>query len=192
MVIQSRKPRFLLGWVLLALVVFTAIVAFRHHTTDVTPALPVSEAAPTQPTAPARPIAGHRAPPPGPIEAIEAIEAHEARLQAAGEKTQQRWREGYATNPVDPAWAAATEKKVFDLLQSDTFAASGAKPRDLSIDCKSTMCQIKATFGSNAEAQDFSEYFSLYGAGLFAGGATSLQPNADGQFELAIIAAAHR
>lgn len=60
---------------------------------------------------------------------------------------------------VDPAWAGTHESKLGGIAGSDAISATGIKPRDSDISCKSRTCRIQADFASRSEAEDWALLF---------------------------------
>lgn len=62
----------------------------------------------------------------------------------------------YRAETVDAAWAPGKERELARISALEGVeAAQAVKPTSLDIDCRSTMCQVVATFANSGAAQDW-------------------------------------
>jgi hypothetical protein len=185
----ARAPRLWIGWVLVVTAVGLAIIAWRVRT-------PAGQAEPVQqspavvaasPAASVAPPSGSAAQRPGPSSAIETLRARAQAKAARAQSRQQYWVDGFAAQKIDPQWAGKQQQALLAMTRTGDFASDPAKPRDLAIDCKSSLCRLQASFASAAQAQDWTELVTLHSGGRFTGGATQISMRKDGTAGVMII-----
>jgi len=81
----------------------------------------------------------------------EMREEYAARTRELKERSAAR----FASEQVDPAWAPAKETELSTLADSPAYEQAGAKPRRLSVDCRSSMCRLDGEFESRGQAEDW-------------------------------------
>jgi len=88
--------------------------------------------------------------------------------------------EAFQREQVDPAWAPQKEVELNKIAAQPGFEASGAVPKDLRVECKSSMCRLDSSFASNGQAEDWILlYMSSVGSAM-PNAVVSRVPNPDG------------
>lgn len=202
---MSNKTRLLpqlwLGWLLVAAALALGIITLRnglstaaHSSAAIVDTSSTAEVSVDQPL-PQDSIAGvvrpHQAVSVEPQDPMAALRAVDQRRAAEASKNQRYWQEGFASQDVNPSWAAAKSREIQQLAASDDIKSAGAKPPvEMKVECRSSLCKVTAEFASNSDAQDWVEIFSLTSGKAFSGGATSVKTLPDGTAELTVITAA--
>ncbi len=65
----------------------------------------------------------------------------------------------FASEPVNPVWAAATERQLDRVAAQPAIQQNGATPKDMQIQCRSSMCRIQSDFGQGSQADDWTLMF---------------------------------
>lgn len=79
----------------------------------------------------------------------------DAQAQAASEAAMQKLDSSFKAQRVSPTWANQTELAVLDALGSKEAAQMGVQlPKDVSVECRSTLCKIQAKYADDAAAAD--------------------------------------
>lgn len=92
----------------------------------------------------------------------------------------------FATQRVDPIWSAKTEQGLQKLNDNPAFAQMGAQAKDLQIECKSSLCQIKGQFANDREARDWTQIYMTDVGNLASMGRVRFYPNPDGSTQVRI------
>jgi hypothetical protein len=108
----------------------------------------------------ARPVA---VPSLAPADAVkETRAAFAARREQAKQAMQQASRDAasaFAREPVDPAWSAATEHTLDQIAAAPAIQQNVPAPKDMQIECRSSMCRVKSDFGNSSQADDWTLLF---------------------------------
>lgn len=107
---------------------------------------------------------------------------HEARTKALREQSEQR----FASEQVDPAWAPQKTAELTNLTNDAGFEMADAKPQNLSIDCRSSMCRIDGQFESSGKAEDWILMYMSSVGGAMPNAVVSRSRNADGSTRVEI------
>lgn len=88
--------------------------------------------------------------------------------------------EAFQREQVDPAWAPQKEVELNKIAAQPGFETAGAVPKDLRVECKSSMCRLDSSFASNGQAEDWILlYMSSVGSSM-PNAVVSRVPNPDG------------
>jgi hypothetical protein len=150
--------------ILVALIAAVAIVLFvRSRGAEPAPAVATPE---TQADAAPPPVAtrsSSRPAPQSPLEASRLMRERNAKSRKEMHdtivRTQDTFSRRYASESVDPAWAAPKEAALDRLSMSETIEQAGAVPSNVTVDCKSSMCLVSADFPNRGDAD---AWFALY------------------------------
>jgi hypothetical protein len=116
-----------------------------------------------QPSPPGLPATISRTPLPGPMpteaEMMAQREASKREAQEVVEAGKSKLVGQYQSEKVDAQWAPAKEQRLQSLSITAEMTSLNAVPADMQVDCRSTVCQITATFPSRVAAED---WFTLY------------------------------
>ena len=112
----------------------------------------------------------------------EAREEHAARTRELKERSVAR----FASEKVDPAWAPAKETELSGLATNAAFEQAGAKPRSLSVDCRSSMCRLDGQFDSRSQAEDWVMMYMSSVGGAMPNSIVSRTQAADGSTRVEI------
>ena len=92
-------------------------------------------------------------------QAVAGIVAARATAQASKSRSNAQLRQAigqaYAAEPRDSAWAAAKEDELRKILAGAGMAAAGVAADDLTMQCKSTLCETTAKFSEPGAAEDW-------------------------------------
>jgi hypothetical protein len=97
-------------------------------------------------------------------------------------------RQQFAAQRVDPTWSAKTEQGLQKLTDNAAFAQMGSQPKDVQIDCKSSLCEIQGQFASDREARDWTQVYMTNVGGVVSMGRVRFYPNPDGTTQVRIYA----
>lgn len=75
------------------------------------------------------------------------------------DRTQAAFASRYGSEPVDASWATIKQAELTKLAVSDQISELGVEPKNMSVDCKTTMCRVTADFASMSAGDD---WFTLY------------------------------
>lgn len=90
----------------------------------------------------------------------------------------------FAGEAVDARWATAKESTILAASKGDQIVALGAQPRELDIDCRTTMCRVQADFPSESSAEDWFTLFSTTLGGEMPKVSFEFSVNPDGSARL--------
>ena len=107
---------------------------------------------------------------------------HEARTKALREQSEQR----FASEQVDPAWAPQKTAELTALADDAGFEVADAKPQNLSIDCRSSMCRIDGQFETAGKAEDWILMYMSGVGGAMPNAIVSRSHNPDGSTRVEI------
>lgn len=196
--------RFGLGWVLIAVVLVLGALTLRgggrpqnaattaSKPADTAASLASDTTAPAAAPAKVAPRKPQGASPQTPEELEEQLRAYDLARAKEAEANDRYWVEGFAAQRVNPAWAAPKERLIRDLVASEQFARVRSLPRDFRVECRTTLCQVTAKFASPTAAEDWAQFFMLYGGPDFSGGATMVKTQPDGSAHFRVISAARK
>lgn len=106
-------------------------------------------------------------------------ESRQAQIKRS-EEQRKKAAEAFARESVDPAWAPKKEVELNTIAEQQTFEEAGAIPKDMRIECKSSMCRLDGSFANNGQAEDWVlMYMSSVGSALPNAVVTRI-PNPDG------------
>jgi len=92
-------------------------------------------------------------------QAVEGIVAARAKAQASHSRSNAHLRQAvgqaYAAEQRDSAWAAAKEDELRKILAGAGMAAAGVTADDLTMQCRSTLCETTAKFSAPGAAEDW-------------------------------------
>lgn len=153
-----------------------------------------NEAAPVAAPMPASPPVARAARPAAPLrsrdeELVEQVaarqamrEEHAARMAELRERSAAR----YAGERVDAEWAPVKEVELSAIADRKDFAAAGAKPISLEIDCRSTMCRLDGQFSSRGQAEDWVMMYTASVGEAMPNSVVSRSRNPDGSTRVEI------
>jgi hypothetical protein len=122
----------------------------------------------------------------------QAMVAKRAEVQQRVDQTQAAFMSKYNTEPVDPAWAGGKEAALAQLATSPQMQEIGAEPKNLAVDCKSTMCKVTADFPSTSAGDDwFTLYMNSVGAQVPTASYKYVR-NPDGSYSINVYAVGRR
>jgi hypothetical protein len=106
-------------------------------------------------------------------------ESRQAQIKKSAEQ-RMKAAEAFQREPVDPAWAPKKEVELNSIAAQPAFETAGAVPKDMRVDCKSSMCRLDGSFTSNGQAEDWVLlYMSSVGSTL-PNAVVTRTPNPDG------------
>jgi hypothetical protein len=106
-------------------------------------------------------------------------ESRQAQIKKSAEQRKNA-AEAFQREPVDPAWAPKKEVELNSIAAQPAFETAGAVPKDMRIDCKSSMCRLDGSFTTNGQAEDWVLlYMSSVGSAL-PNAVVTRTPNPDG------------
>lgn len=199
MATNNRIPLIVLGGVL---AIMAAATIWKMRSTDSTTSVLVTDASsqgsslPSADMPPAARAAGVRLPmrPAEKSSTRSRQPTREQMLAHRKERTEKAARaydtapEPFASQPVEPAWSARTEQGLRKLADDAVFAQADAKPKDMQVECKSSMCEIKSQFASDREARDWTQIYMTNAASQVSLARVRFIPNADGSTQVRIYA----
>lgn len=163
-VAPNRLPWILLGAIVL---VIAAVMFIRSRQ----PAAPPIAAAPTD-TAVAAPVDGNRRPPSAGLSGADAAALRESvrdrtrqlaqkkqAVQAQVDQTQAQFSSRFKSERTDTAWAGAKASTLEGLRLSDQMRQMEIDPKNMNVDCKSTMCRITADFPNTSAGDDWATLY---------------------------------
>jgi hypothetical protein len=109
-------------------------------------------------------------------------EEQQARTEALREQSSQR----YASEQVDPAWAPGKISELNAVAADPSFAEAGATPRNLSVDCRSSMCRLEGDFADAGQAEDWIMLYNASVGGAMPSSVVSRTRNPDGSMRVEI------
>ena len=187
-----------LPWLLVAGLAVVAVVLLidrrARPTTD-----PASTAA-TDATAPATNDARPRArvqPSPAITRASmarigELSQKRRAEAAAKVDTTHRTLGQRYANEPIDPSWSAAKEQELVGLAKNDAMAQINANVSNLTVDCRSTMCDIQGDFPNVSMGDDWFSLFMLNVGAKLPSSSYKYDRNPDGTVRIHIYAVGRR
>jgi hypothetical protein len=162
---HRSKPS-LAPWLIVAAVVLAMVLVmlYRHRaqsgdTAQAPPEPSTIAAPPVQPRATAPRIPAGRAAAQAVAERRAVLARKRQEVQARVDRTQAAFANRYQNEAVDAGWANAKEAELTRLATSDTIRQAGVEVRNLSVDCRSSMCRITGEFDSIGDGDD---WFMLY------------------------------
>lgn len=182
----NRKTPLIVAAVVIAAVAIGTIVARRSGDT-------ASEQQPAQATQaqdPASPPATTRSAGASPSAALDRRarmqdsiarrqEARQAQIKKSAEQ-RKKAAEAFQREQVDPAWAPKKEVELNGIAAQPAFETAGAVPKDMRIECKSSMCRLDGSFAASGQAEDWVLlYMSSVGSAL-PNAIVTRTPNPDG------------
>jgi hypothetical protein len=106
-------------------------------------------------------------------------EARQAQIKRSAEQ-RKKAAEAFQREPVDPVWAPKKEVELNGIAAQPAFETAGAVPKDMRVDCKSSMCRLDGSFTTNGQAEDWVLlYMSSVGSAL-PNAIVTRTPNPDG------------
>lgn len=63
--------------------------------------------------------------------------------------------DAFQREKVDPAWASKKEGELNKIAAQPVFETAGAVPKEMRVDCKSSMCRLDGSFATNGQAEDW-------------------------------------
>lgn len=183
---MNRKIPFIVAAVVIAAVAIGTFVARKSG--DVAPVQPAQSQAPDPALPPTSTSArnagsGPRAALSGRARLEDAVarrrESRQAQIKRS-EEQRKKAAEAFARESVDPAWAPKKEVELNTIAEQPTFEEAGAIPKDMRIECKSSMCRLDGSFTNKGQAEDWVlMYMSSVGSALPNAVVTRI-PNPDG------------
>lgn len=93
-------------------------------------------------------------------------ESREATIRKSAEQRKQA-AEAFQREQVDPAWAPQKEGELNRIAAQPAFETAGVVPKDMRVDCRSSMCRLDGSFANNGQAEDWILiYMSSVGSAL--------------------------
>lgn len=117
-----------------------------------------------------------------PRDTLAAVVPSPATLQATARDLDARHRK----DPMDTAWSARAEAELSAVAAGEWSAETGITPRNLAIDCRSTLCRTEAEFPKQGDAQDWGELFLTMAGGTVRKSNIVVLPRPDGSAELRV------
>jgi hypothetical protein len=106
-------------------------------------------------------------------------EAREAQIKRSADQ-RKKAVEAFQREPVDPVWAPKKEVELNSVGAQPAFETAGAVPKDMRVDCKSSMCRLDGSFATTGQAEDWVLlYMSSVGSSL-PNAVVTRTPNPDG------------
>lgn len=106
-------------------------------------------------------------------------ETRQAQIKRSAEQ-RKKAAEAFQREPVDPVWAPKKEVELNSIAAQPAFETAGAVPKDMRVDCKSSMCRLNGSFTTNGQAEDWVLlYMSSVGSAL-PNAVVARTPNPDG------------
>jgi hypothetical protein len=106
-------------------------------------------------------------------------DARQAQIKRSAEQ-RKKAAEAFQREPVDPSWAPKKEVELNSIAAQPAFETAGAVPKDMRVDCKSSMCRLDGSFATNGQAEDWVLlYMSSVGSAL-PNAVVTRTPNPDG------------
>jgi hypothetical protein len=113
----------------------------------------------------------------------EAVARRQEARQAQSKRSVEQLKkaaEAFQREPVDPVWAPKKEVELNSIAAQPAFETAGAVPKDMRVDCKSSMCRLDGSFTTNGQAEDWLLlYMSSVGSAL-PNAVVTRKPNPDG------------
>lgn len=94
----------------------------------------------------------------------------------------------FRSEPVDAAWSASTERHLSQTMASDIMIATEIVPEELELDCRSSLCVVKARFGKYNDASDWGMMLVTAAGQTFGKAMPVVTPGADGRAYLEMYA----
>ena len=188
MALKNRKTPIIVAAVVIAAVAVGTIVARRSG--DIAPDQQVAQDNQAQNAPPSTSAVPVRSANPDPRSAADrrtrlqetVARRQDARKEQIRKSAEQRKKaaEAFQREQVDPAWAPQKESELNKIAAQPAFETAGAVPKDLRVDCKSSMCRLDSSFATNGQAEDWVLlYMSSVGSAL-PNAVVSRVPNPDG------------
>jgi len=114
------------------------------------------------------------------------MEKAEIESQRQAQVQHQAFASRYAGEHVDAAWAGRKEATMLAATKSDQITLLHAEPRDLDINCKTSMCRIQADFATRGLAMDWFTLFSINVGGEMPNSTFQYSANPDGSWRVTI------
>jgi hypothetical protein len=92
----------------------------------------------------------------------------------------------HLAEPVDAQWSAQSESAVQSASAQPVMVQSGLKPRDVSIDCRSSTCRISASFIESDDAKSWASMLVTQMGASMSQAKVAVIPRADGSSEVRI------
>jgi hypothetical protein len=199
---QRKQPGSLVPWLVVATLValIAAVVIYQRtlgdHASDAAapPEAPASDdreafraSRPVATPAPRQPLTPEMV-----KDRQRALVAKRAEVQQRVDQTQAAFTSRYNSETVDPAWAGGKEAALSQLAMSPQMREIGAEPKNLAVDCKSTMCKVTADFPSTSAGDDwFTLYMNNVGAQVPVASYKYVR-NPDGSYSINVYAVGRR
>ena len=118
-----------------------------------------------------------------------------ATFEATGEQetqalaTMERYQRAFAAEPIAAAWANATELAVVEALRSPEAVAMGVQlPRDIDVQCRTSLCRVQAAYDDDASAEDAATLLAMDIGGTLPRLQRSFAYRPDGSVEVTLFA----
>lgn len=128
-----------------------------------------------------------------------AIERMQQKATARRAATQQRvdathalLGQRYANERVDPAWAAGKEQELASLAKTEAMTAMNANVSNLTVDCRTTMCEIGGDFPSITAGDDWFTLFTTNVGSKMPSATYKYEHKADGTVRIHIYGVGRR
>lgn len=196
---KNRIPLIVLGGVVAILAAVTIWKANRSDTTSsvMAPAATMQDGSlpADMPTAAGGPGMHHLPMRPGNVSGVgsrpptrEEMLAHRKERAEKATRVYDLAQAQFAAQPVNPAWSSRTEQGLRKLADDAVFAKVQAQPKDLQVDCKSSMCEIRSQFASDGQARDWTQVYMTNAAGTISLARVRFFQNRDGTTQVRIYA----
>ena len=106
--------------------------------------------------------------------------------QRQAQSQHQAFANRYAEEPVDASWAGRKEATMLAASKSGQITLIHAEPKDLDIDCKTSLCRIQADFATRGLAMDWFTLFSTNVGGEMPNSTFKYSTNPDGSWRVTI------
>jgi hypothetical protein len=124
-----------------------------------------------------------------PAEASAQMRAFLADFERRNAEHAQAMAREFASQRVDPAWAAETERRLDEAMTKDELVLSGIVPQTLEYSCRSTLCRVDATFAKHNDAADWGVMLVTTAGPVFANAMPTVTAGPDGTARLELYAA---
>ena len=96
----------------------------------------------------------------------------------------------FAQEPVDPVWSAATERRIDQVAALPAIQQNSAAPKDMRVECRSSMCRVTSDFTTSGQADDWTMLFMASVGSTLPQSLVSRVTNPDGSQSVVIYSRA--
>jgi hypothetical protein len=96
--------------------------------------------------------------------------------------------QAFAREPVDAAWSSATERHLSQTMASNIMVDTEIVPDQLDVECRKSLCLVKARFGKYNDAADWGLMLVTAAGSAFGKAMPTVTPGPDGKAYLEMYA----